>query len=250
MKKKEPAKKKSPKRPLAPAAAPPKLTVPLTSRYDGRVLYAAEIDADVDELLRTRVAVEKAVAAGANLAGANLDGANLAGANLDGANLAGANLARANLAGAYLARANLAGAKSLPPPSVILSGHWGEVPDDLCTDLMRWDAANHPDPSAFDRWAKGGACPYAGIAFARAANFHERRDLWSPGAPPRPYDLAIRLMAWAAENAKKAGMVTVQAGDEKLLPDEAPPCTDWLTSDLYAAVTFRGRVWLAKTRAK
>ena len=48
--------------------------------------------------------------AGADLAGADLAGANLARADLADADLAGANLADANLARAYLAGANLAGA--------------------------------------------------------------------------------------------------------------------------------------------
>ena len=52
-----------------------------------------------------REALDQAVAARANLAGANLADAYLARANLARANLAGATLARANLAGANLADA-------------------------------------------------------------------------------------------------------------------------------------------------
>ena len=84
-------------------------------RYTNAVLFEADIPDDTPSGMQTRVALEAATAAGANLAGANLAGANLAGANLAGANLAGAylpdaNLADANLAGANLAGANLAGA--------------------------------------------------------------------------------------------------------------------------------------------
>ena len=59
----------------------------IRGRYSNACLYVAEIDDATPEADRTKCAVEKAVAAGANLAGANLDGAYLAGANLDGAYL-------------------------------------------------------------------------------------------------------------------------------------------------------------------
>ena len=96
------------------------MSVEIRSRFDGRVLYAAETAQDV------RAAVVQAVAAhrsnlrgtnlcgtdlrGADLYGANLRGADLYGANLDGANLDGANLRGANLYGANLYGANLRGA--------------------------------------------------------------------------------------------------------------------------------------------
>ena len=96
------------------------ITVEIKDRWTDRVLYAAEIEPDVEDVWRTREAVEQAVKAGANLAGARLacarlacarlDGANLDGARLDGANLDGARLAGANLTGAWLAGARLDGA--------------------------------------------------------------------------------------------------------------------------------------------
>jgi uncharacterized protein YjbI with pentapeptide repeats len=79
-------------------------------RYTDAVLYEADIPDDTPSGLQCRVALEKATAARANLAGAFLAGAYLARANLDGAFLAGANLAGANLDGAFLAGANLDGA--------------------------------------------------------------------------------------------------------------------------------------------
>jgi hypothetical protein len=89
--------------------------IEIKCRFGGSVLFSHESENNT-----TRLTLEAAVSAGANLAGANLDGANLAGAYLagaylagaylDGANLDGANLARANLAGAYLDGANLDGA--------------------------------------------------------------------------------------------------------------------------------------------
>jgi hypothetical protein len=145
----------------------------------------------------------------AYLAGANLAGANLADADLARANLAYANLARANLTGANLAGANLAYAYPLPAPAVVLAaGNWGELSDELTADLMLWDAANHPDPEAFDKWAKGGACPYADTKVSRACQFQEKKHLWGKGEMCRPYDLMIRLLAekcpnWTDEQIKE-----------------------------------------------
>jgi len=90
----------------------------IKNRYTDAVIYTWETDEEVTGLTygeKLGRAVQEAIKARANLAGANLADAYLAGANLAGAylaraNLAGANLAGANLAGAYLARANLAGA--------------------------------------------------------------------------------------------------------------------------------------------
>ena len=76
----------------------------IKSRFSGAVLFAVETES-------LRLAVELAVKARANLAGAKLARANLARANLADANLAGADLAGADLAGADLAGAHLADAK-------------------------------------------------------------------------------------------------------------------------------------------
>ena len=81
----------------------------------GLVLYAAELPEDTPSGIAVRHALEKAVASGADLGGADLRGANLGGAdlgdaNLRGAYLDGADLGDANLRGAYLDGANLYGA--------------------------------------------------------------------------------------------------------------------------------------------
>ena len=141
---------------------------------------------------------------GANLWGANLWGADLRDADLRGANLWGANLWDANLGGADLRDANLGGANlggakwsdatHWPTITAVLLASWGEVSDDLCRDLMRYDACCHPDPTAFDRWAAGGPCPYDGLKIQRAAHFQEKKELWVPG-PVRTYDLFTRLLA-------------------------------------------------------
>ena len=153
--------------------------VEIKSRWTGDVLYSMEVERGEEHPLRVVVAA---------------------------AVKAGAYLARAYLAGANLVDANLVDANHLPSPAAILSGNWGEVPDDLCMELMRWDAANHPDPTAFDRWAAspGGPYPYDGVKVARATWFREKRELWSPGPSMRPYDLAMKMMEWAKGNYDKA----------------------------------------------
>ncbi len=82
----------------------------IKNRWNDSVLFECEVPDDMASGLRTRHALEKAVASGANMAGAYLADANMAGANLAGANMAGAYLADANLAGANMAGAYLAGA--------------------------------------------------------------------------------------------------------------------------------------------
>lgn len=124
---------------------------------DGKVIATGE--GAVAEVAETN----KADLGGADLSRANLSWANLSWANLSGADLRGANLSGANLIG-------------IPAPIVLLA-QWGTLPDALTLDLMRYDAANHPKPERFSRWASGGPCPYAGLSIARAANFQERRGL-------------------------------------------------------------------------
>ena len=127
----------------------------------------------------------------ANLIGANLIGADLRGANLRGANLIDANLIGANLIGAHLRGANL------PSSTMVLLAQWGNLSDQLTRDLMRFDAASHPDgQKVFDKWAssKYGAFPYSGCNVQRAANFTERKEYWKPGRPPRPWLLMVRVL--------------------------------------------------------
>ena len=81
------------------------MTITIRSRWDDMALWTGEA-ADL------RDAVIQAVAAradlfGANLSWANLSGANLSWANLSGANLSGANLSWADLSGANLSKADL-----------------------------------------------------------------------------------------------------------------------------------------------
>ncbi|WP_246288673.1 pentapeptide repeat-containing protein [Achromobacter deleyi] len=74
------------------------------------MLFTADVPEGTESGLITRVALEQAVEARANLGDANLRGANLRGADLRGANLGGADLRGANLGGANLGGADLGGA--------------------------------------------------------------------------------------------------------------------------------------------
>jgi len=148
------------------------------------------------EILRLHLAWLRGETGGrrADLSRANLSRANLSGADLSRAYLSDANLSRADLSDANLSGANLSGA-DLSRPTTILLAAWGGLAPALTADLMRYDAACHPDPAAFDRWATGGECPYANVKVQRAAQFKEDRKLWSPGPPPRPYELMIGVLA-------------------------------------------------------
>jgi len=80
-----------------------------------------------------------------------------------------------------------------PPPTQLLLCDWGRVSDTLTTELMRFDASNHPHPELFDEWAKGGRCPYT-TGFARCASFKEDPNLWKSGKAKSARELAIMLL--------------------------------------------------------
>ena len=136
----------------------------------------------------------------ANLSGADLFRANLSEADLSGADLSRANLSGADLSGADLSRANLSGA-DLPAPTMLLLASWGACSPELTLDLMRFNAANHPNPSKFVEWANVGPCPYVDEKIQRAANFQEARKLYTPGPAPSAYQLMVRLLAEKCKNA-------------------------------------------------
>ena len=142
----------------------------------------------------------------ANLSGANLRSANLRSANLRSADLSGADLRSANLRSADLRSANLSGADlsgaDLPAPTMLLLASWFSVSAELTLELMRYDAANHPEPSKFDEWAKGGECPYADVKWQRCANFHENRELWKPGKTTKSA-LELVMMLFAEKEIKR-----------------------------------------------
>jgi len=149
---------------------------------------------------------KRADLSGADLSRAYLSGAYLSGANLSRAYLSGANLSRAYLSGADLSGADLSGAY-LCAPTMLLLARWGSLSPALTAKAMAYDAACHPDPTAFDRWAASppGPCPYQGVKLERACVFTESRELWDPSIPcPRPYDLMVEILAekcpdWSTE---------------------------------------------------
>lgn len=98
---------------------------------------------------------------------------------------------------------------------MVLLASWGEVGDQLCADLMLWDSTNHPDPTTFDKWALGGACPYADVKVDRAANFKEKKALWSKGVATVPYQLMLRVLAekcpaWTTEQTEAFAATVVK----------------------------------------
>ena len=128
----------------------------------------------------------------ANLQSANLRSANLRSADFRWANLQSADVRSANLQSANLRSADLRWA-NLPSPTIMLLAYWGCVSDELCADLMMYDASCHPSKKAFDVWAAGGSCPYSHVNIQRACNFTEKKELWGRGKFHTPYSLMLRL---------------------------------------------------------
>src|SRR6185369_8864088 len=155
---------------------------------------AAERSADLSSADLRSADLRSANLRSANLRYADLRSANLRSANLRYADLRSANLRSANLSSADLSSANLRSA-NLPSPTAVLLATWGDLSPQLVADLMVFDAANHPNPEAFDAWAKGGSCPYSGVRVQRAANFTEDAREWGKGVSCRPYDLMVRVLA-------------------------------------------------------
>ena len=76
---------------------------------------------------------------------------------------------------------------------MFLLANWFSVSAELTVELMRYDASNHPEPSKFDDWAKGGNCPYSYIHWQRCANFQEQREVWKPGPAKSAFELVLML---------------------------------------------------------
>ena len=112
----------------------------------------------------------------ADLRYAWLMGTNLQHVDFTDADLRYADLRNTCLLGAEFDNAKVYGVR-WPAPTEILLANWGEVSQNLCRKLMRYDASNHPDPKSFLRWAMNGRCPYSEINFQRAALFAERANV-------------------------------------------------------------------------
>ena len=117
------------------------------------------------------------------------------------ADLSYADLRSANLRSADLCSADLRSA-DLPAPTMLLLAAWYSVSAELTLKLMRYDAANHPEPDKFDEWAKGGNCPYADVKWQRCANFQENIELWKPGKTIKSA-LELVMMLFAEKEIKR-----------------------------------------------
>lgn len=107
-----------------------------------------------------------------------------------------ADLRYANLRSANLMSADLRYAKiqfyQFPSLRLLSSINLGTINDRLALELMRWDATCHPNPVAFNQWAKGGECPYQNEE--RFWLFNEKRTVWKPGKPQMTgYELIIAI---------------------------------------------------------
>lgn len=125
------------------------------------------------------------------------------GATLRHASFEDARLIRCNLAdvdtvhGAILYNADLRGTE-FPSPTLMLLASWGSLSEALTQRAMAFDAASHPDPSAFVEWARawGGMCPYGVATVQRAVLFAQVRACYDPDVPaPRVWDLFRDLLA-------------------------------------------------------
>lgn len=123
---------------------------------------------------------------GADLAGAGLCGARMRGADLRGACLRGADLREADLRAADFLGIDLAGAdlraarvvfRSFPVATLPLFP-LGDLPDDLCLELILRDAWNSPGPESFCDWVQGGRCPLdaPGASVERRWMFNQRPE--------------------------------------------------------------------------
>jgi hypothetical protein len=118
---------------------------------------------------------------------ANLRSADLRSADLSSANLRSADLRSANLRSADLSSANLSFAKTklsnlLKSNSVatLLQQYWGQLPDDLCLEMMHHDAESC-GIGAMNNWVKTDKCPFDGSV--RDYHFIENKSLWKAGKP-------------------------------------------------------------------
>lgn len=159
-----------------------------TSELYGKELdYANLININLEGANLSRVSLKRADLYNANLQGANLidtclnravlSQVNLKNAYLENVDLRHVDLQNVNLKFTYLNRVDLRCSR-LPSPTIMLLCDWGVVSDNLCLELMRYDASNHPNPILFDIWKENGNCPYSYARVQRTANFKENRDVW------------------------------------------------------------------------
>ena len=159
------------------------MQIEIKNRFNDKVLFALETKS-------LKLAVEVVVKSKANLRGADLREANLREADLRGADLWRADLREANLWRADLREANLWEAdlweakikfSKFPSISLLSNINLGQLPSNIAKELMRRDAAAHPHPEKFIKWAKGGDCPYQNEELFW--KFKQERKVWRRGKP-------------------------------------------------------------------
>lgn len=84
------------------------------------------------------------------------------------------------------------------PLCSILTHQWKNLSPELTALCMAYDAQNHPDPDTFDKWSKGGACPYSVHNVPRSVYFYEKREFYNHNLlsiPINPYRLLDLIFA-------------------------------------------------------
>lgn len=94
-------------------------------------------------------------------------------------------------------RASIRNAKfiktSLNPLSMLQCSWFRVSNPSLIDKLMRFDAANHPNPKAFDLWKEGGPCPYSCLNVKRAVAFYQNEEFYTKGPALSAYKLMMLL---------------------------------------------------------
>ena len=120
-----------------------------------------------------------------DLSGSNLSYSDLSYSYLSYSYLRDSDLSGSNLRGSNLRGSDLSNAKVefhlFPSIRLLSSIHLGTISDSLTLELMRRDAYAHPHPEKFDKWEKGGQCPYQNEE--RFWVFKERKGIWKKGKP-------------------------------------------------------------------
>lgn len=135
----------------------------------------------------TRASFFKSDLYGANLTGATLTESRLTMSRLAYANLTDATLCNAQLDNTILYMANLRGANLAGAKLNLHDALQIAFTDrELIAIAMQIDAANHPDPESFDRWAAHDdcVCPFSlPNSYRLISGFEPDKTLWKPGKP-------------------------------------------------------------------
>ena len=151
----------------------------ILNRFTGKVICEGE------ESVKILAEKNKANLRDSNLSYSNLSYSDLSYSNLRGSDLSYSYLSYSDLSYSYLRDSDLSNAKVefhlFPSIRLLSSIHLGTISDSLTLELMRRDAYAHPHPEKFDKWEKGGQCPYQNEE--RFWVFKERKGIWKKGKP-------------------------------------------------------------------